>query len=102
MKFLHFVGIISARVLSINPQKPQFGNLQKQAAIQLGASQEWITAANASGATSGKMISPQSISIATVATGLSGSEGKIFAATIKYCIIYMVLMGLLVYAFSFK
>ena len=79
-----------------------FGNLQKQAAIQLGANQEWITAANASGATAGKMISPQSISIATASTGLSGSEGKIFAATIKYCIVYVILMGILVYAFSFK
>ena len=79
-----------------------FGNLQKQAAIQLGINQEWLTAANASGATAGKMISPQSISIATASTGLSGSEGKIFATTIKYCLAYVILMGLLVYAFSFR
>ncbi|MCX7922157.1 MAG: L-lactate permease [Clostridia bacterium] len=79
-----------------------FGNLQKQTALQLSIDPEWLTAANASGATAGKMISPQSISIATAATGLSGSEGKILGTTVKYCIVYVILMGILIYAFSFK
>lgn len=74
-----------------------FGNLQKQTAIQLNLNQEWITAANASGATAGKMISPQSISIATAATGLSGNEGKILNSTIKYCLVYVLIMGILIF-----
>lgn len=74
-----------------------FGNLQKQAAVQLGMNQEWLAAANASGATAGKMISPQSIAIATAAAGLSGNEGKILNTTVKYCIVYVIAMGLVVY-----
>ncbi len=79
-----------------------FGNLQSQTAAQLGMSREWIAAANASGATAGKMISPQSISIATAATGLSGNEGRILSSTLKYCIIYVALMGILTLAFAFR
>ncbi|MCX7749921.1 MAG: L-lactate permease [Clostridia bacterium] len=78
-----------------------FGSLQKQTAIQLGINQEWLTAANASGATAGKMISPQSISIAVSSTGLQGNEGRIFGTTLKYCLVYVIFMGLLVFAFSF-
>jgi lactate permease len=76
-----------------------FGALQKQTALQLHINPEWITAANASGATAGKMISPQSISIATAATGLSGAEGKILNTTLKYCLVYVILMGVLVFLF---
>lgn len=74
-----------------------FGELQKQTAIQIGSNYNWITAANASGATAGKMISPQSIAIATSATGLSGFEGKILARTIKYSLAFVIFMGVLVY-----
>lgn len=77
-----------------------FGDLQRRTALQLGISPEWLTAANASGATAGKMISPQSISIATSSTGLHGSEGRILGKTLKYCIVYAVLIGVVVIAFS--
>jgi lactate permease len=78
-----------------------FGNLQKQTALQLHINPEWLVAANASGATAGKMISPQSISIATAATGLSGMEGSILNRTLKYCAGYVVFLGLLVFLFKF-
>ena len=39
--------------------------------------------ANTCGATAGKMISPQSIAVATAATGLAGKEGKILNSTLK-------------------
>ena len=74
-----------------------FGPLQKQTAIQIGADPTWITAANTTGATAGKMISPQSIAIATSATGQSGREGDILRATVGYCLIYTVLLGIWVY-----
>lgn len=74
-----------------------FGELQKQTAIQINSNPEWITAANASGATAGKMISPQSIAIATAATGLSGVEGKILKRTVKYSFAFVVLLGTLVF-----
>ena len=74
-----------------------FGALQKQTAIQIGADPTWITAANTTGATAGKMISPQSIAIATSATNQTGTEGDILRATAGYCLVYTILLGLWVY-----
>lgn len=74
-----------------------FGNLQKQTALQLDMNVEWLVSSNASGATAGKMISPQSISIAASAVGLAGKEGIMLGITLKYCIFYTILMGALVF-----
>ncbi|KDR94048.1 lactate permease [Peptoclostridium litorale DSM 5388] len=74
-----------------------FGELQKQVAGNIGASPYWLAAANTSGATAGKMISPQSIAVATSATGLVGLEGKIFNQTLKFCMVYVLALGILVY-----
>lgn len=75
-----------------------FGNLQKQAALSLEMSPEWLAAANAAGATAGKMISPQSISIAASAADLTkNDEGRILRTTIGYCLVYVILMGILIY-----
>lgn len=74
-----------------------FGGLQVEAAKSLSIDPYWIAAANTAGATAGKMISPQSIAIATSATGLIGEEGKIFSSTVKYCLVYVVILGLIVY-----
>ena len=77
-----------------------FGALQKQTALQIGADPTWITAANTTGATAGKMISPQTIAIATSATGQIGMEGNLLRATIGYCLCYTVLLGVWVYFIS--
>ncbi|MGL6105358.1 L-lactate permease [Romboutsia sp.] len=74
-----------------------FGGLQAEAAKSLGIDPYWIAAANTAGATAGKMISPQSIAIATSATGLIGSEGKILSSTLKFCLVYVLILGIVVY-----
>jgi lactate permease len=74
-----------------------FGSLQGEVAKSIGADPYWLAAANTSGATAGKMISPQSIAIATSATGLIGQEGKIFGSTLKFCLMYVAILGVLVY-----
>lgn len=74
-----------------------FGALQTEAAKSLSIDPYWIAAANTAGATAGKMIFPQSIAIATSATGLIGSEGKILSTTVKYCLGYVIILGLIVY-----
>ena len=74
-----------------------FGALQTEAAKSLSIDPYWIAAANTAGATAGKMISPQSIAIATSATGLIGSEGKILSTTVKYCLGYVIILGLIDY-----
>ena len=74
-----------------------FGALQSEVASSIGIDPYWLAAANTSGATAGKMISPQSIAIATSATGLIGQEGKIFGSTLKFCLAYVAVLGVLVY-----
>jgi lactate permease len=77
-----------------------FGALQMEVAGSIHVNPYWLAAANTAGATAGKMISPQSIAVATSATGLIGSEGKIFNSTVKFCIGYVSLLGILVFAGS--
>ncbi|PXW92939.1 lactate permease [Streptohalobacillus salinus] len=77
-----------------------FGPLQIEVAESIGVDPYWLAAANTSGATGGKMISPQSIAVATSATGLIGQEGTIFKSTVKFCLGYVVVLGILVYVGS--
>ena len=74
-----------------------FGELQKQTALRIGGSPEWLAASNAAGATIGKMVSPQSIAIAVSAIGLPDLEGKILKRMLKYAIIFGALLGIIVY-----
>lgn len=74
-----------------------FGPLQVEAAKSLGLNPYWLAAANTGGATAGKMISPQSIAVATAATGLVGAEGKILNATLKFCLVYVIVLGVLAF-----
>ncbi len=77
-----------------------FGQLQKTIAQRIGRNVNWIVASNATGATAGKMISPQSLAIATSITQSQGREGELFARTITYCLGYLVLLGIIVYIFA--
>lgn len=61
-----------------------FGNLQKTTAEQLGLDPHLTLAANSSGGVVGKMISPQSISVATAATNMVGEEGTILRFTVVH------------------
>jgi lactate permease len=73
------------------------GELQRETAKKIGADVTWITAANTSGATAGKMISPQSISVAAATVGLQSEERSIVRRTFLYCAAYSAVMGLFVY-----
>jgi L-lactate permease len=54
-----------------------------------------LVAANTTGGTIGKMISPQSIAVATAAVGLVGQEGSLFRFTLKHSVMMVVIVGLL-------
>lgn len=71
-----------------------FGKLQATAAQQLGIDPHALAAANTAGATGGKMISPQSIAIAVSASKLEHLSGDIMSTTLKYCLFYIVLLGI--------
>lgn len=62
-----------------------------------GSESNWLLAANTTGATGGKMISPQSIAIATAACSIKGEDNRILRATLPYAAIYVIIGGILVY-----
>lgn len=74
-----------------------FGKLQANVAGQIGADSSWLAAANTAGATGGKIISPQSIAVATSAIGQQGQEGAILKSALPYALVYIVVCGLMVY-----
>jgi lactate permease len=78
-----------------------FGKLQLGAAEAIGADPFHIVAANLSGATAGKMISPQSVAIAVTTAGLAGRDGEILRGSLRYCAIYLAILCALVYANPF-
>ena len=85
-----------------------FGKLQANVAHQLSAQgvtghagdPSWLAAANAAGATGGKIISPQSIAVATSACNQQGKEGEIMKKALPFAIGYIVICGLMVYFFG--
>ena len=86
-----------------------FGKLQANVAHQLGLTGQtsimgvhgsetnWLAAANTTGATGGKMISPQSIAIATAACDMTGRDDTILRKAIPYALGYILIGGVLVY-----
>jgi len=74
-----------------------FGSLQKITAQQIGVSAVLMCAANTCGGVMGKMISSQSIVVASTATNWYGHEGRILRYVFLPSIVLAALMGALVY-----
>jgi len=81
-----------------------FGALQKTTAQQIGVDPALCVAANSSGGVTGKMISPQSISVATAASNMVGKEGDIFRFTLKHSLAMLLFVCVLtmLQAYSLK
>ncbi|MCE5286321.1 MAG: lactate permease LctP family transporter [Pelosinus sp.] len=74
-----------------------FGSMQKTAATQLGIDPNLTVASTSSGGVCGKMLSPQSISVATAATGLVGQESTIFRFALPSSIVMIIIIGIMTY-----
>ena len=72
-----------------------FGSIQKTAAMNIGASPEWMVAANSVGVSAGKMFAPQSIAIGSAACDLSGKESELMKKAAVYAVVFIVLMALI-------
>jgi len=72
-----------------------FGSLQKTTAQQIGVDPALCVAANSSGGVTGKMISPQSISVACAASNMVGHEGDIFRFTLGHSIAMVLVISCL-------
>src|SRR6202789_1541741 len=73
-----------------------FGSLQKFTAQQLRISPFIMASANSGGGVMGKMVAPQSVVVASTATGIYGSEGTILRFVFIHSFILACLMGVLV------
>lgn len=71
-----------------------FGTLQQVSANVLGVKEALFLAANTAGGVVGKMISPQSIAIACAAVGLAGRESELLKFTLKYSVVFVILIGI--------
>lgn len=72
-----------------------FGKLQAVTAEQIGVNPLVTVNANTCGAVCGKMISPQSISVATAATHIVGKESEIFRFTLKHSLLLTFAIGII-------
>ena len=73
-----------------------FGALQQQAALLLRLDPVWIAAANASGACIGKLLSPQSLTLAAAAAGLAGQEGRLLRICVAFALPFLCLLAALI------
>jgi len=74
-----------------------FGSMQKTAAQQLGIDPGLTVAANTDGGVCGKMISPQSSSIACAAIRKVGEEGTIFRSVLGHSLAMLLFICILTY-----
>ncbi|MGB7913024.1 MAG: L-lactate permease, partial [Desulfobaccales bacterium] len=72
-----------------------FAGLQKSTAEQIGVNPILMVASNSSGGVVGKMISPQSIAVATAATGMVGEEGSIFRFALKHSVSMVLIISVI-------
>ncbi len=77
-----------------------FSSLQRTTGAALGVNHNLMVAANSTGGVTGKMISPQSISIATAATDQVGREGDLFRFALKHSLIMLLLICVITFVQS--
>ena len=92
------VGIIGTFVTgSTTSSGILFAKMQTEVAQQIGANAIQLVAANMAGGAIGKLISPQSIAVAIAAIGLDGADGKIMSQTVKYCVVFGIIVCVISY-----
>lgn len=84
---------------SVTSSNLLFATLQQVTASQLNMPDIIFLAANTVGGMAGKMISPQSITVACAAVGLVGRENELLKFTVKYSLIYIILGGMITWSF---
>jgi lactate permease len=95
---LGWVGVfLTGSVVSNNAL---FGNLQAVTGAQIGVDSTLLIAANTSGGVMAKLISPQSVAIATAAVHQTGSESALFKMTIKYSVVFLTYVCIMTFLLS--
>lgn len=74
-----------------------FSGVQQRTAEALGINPVLTVAANSSGGVAAKMISPQSIAVATASTKLVGREGELFRRVVLHSLGLVTIVGVITY-----
>ncbi|MEW9502837.1 L-lactate permease [Jeotgalibacillus marinus] len=77
-----------------------FGHLQVVTGTQIGTNSTILLAANTAGGVMAKIISPQSIAIATAAVKATGQESTLFKMTLKYSVVLLAIICLWTFLLS--
>jgi lactate permease len=93
--FLGWMGVLMTG--SDTSTNALFGKLQEVTATKLGIDPVITVAANTSGGVCGKMISPQSLAVATAAVGLVGKESDLFRFTLKHSLLLTTVIAVIVF-----
>jgi L-lactate transport len=79
-----------------------FGNLQVVTAQHLGMNTTLMASANSAGGVMGKMISLQSVAVASAATAMGGGEeSRLFRFTLRHSILLAVVVGLITLFYTY-
>ncbi|KGX86126.1 lactate permease LctP family transporter [Pontibacillus litoralis] len=93
--FVGWIGVfLTGSVVSNNAL---FGSLQQITAEQINVLPIVLVAANTAGGVMAKMLSPQSVAIASGAVGLVGRESELFRFTLKYSMVLLIITGVITY-----
>ncbi len=72
-----------------------FGRVQLDAAIALNFDKYWVVGLNSLGVGAGKMVSPQSISIALAAVNKQGEDSRLLKDIMPYALAFLILMSII-------
>jgi lactate permease len=97
-----WIGLLGAFMTGSNTNSNVvFGVLQQETAQLAGLSTALILAAQTTGGALGSMIAPAKILVGCSTVGLSGREGPVLKATLRYGLIITGIMGIITMVFSY-
>jgi lactate permease len=97
--FLGWLGVLITG--SDTASNALFCNLQRITAEAIDVSPVLTVAANTTGGCAAKMISPQSLVVATSSSGLAGQESNLFRFTFPHSILFAVITGIITFVMAY-
>ena len=94
--FSPYIGVLGTFMTGSNTNSNiMFGALQLETANAIGIGTVTVASIQSIGGSLGSAIAPAKVLVGTAIVGLSGREGEVMRQTIPYCLIIVLLTGLL-------
>ena len=103
--FSPYIGVLGTFMTGSNTNSNvMFGALQMETAAALGIGKVTVASVQSIGGSLGSAIAPAKVLVGTAIVGLSGREGEVLRRTLPYCLVIVLLTGMLawvlIYPFS--